>query len=389
MNILNANIISYRRGGPREVAYQTARELIKRGHKVYSYSALPPRRPSTEYTDLKELTGRFHGPVREPMYPLSDAGYRVLSSAVKFARFSLSSILVLRRLYDEYKIDIVRIDAPIDGFYVIPSARLSNVKTVAVAHGLFSLYRKNTGFWRFIDKQVYNRVDKIIAVSQPIREKILDLGIPEDRVCVVPNGVALAEFDHDFDIDSFKNQYDLKDKKIVLNVGRLGGEKALENLFDAVKIISKTRATRLVLAGDGPLKEELMALAKSLKLDVFFAGFLSKEELLKFYRIADVFVSSASYEPAALVLFEAMASSLPIVATNVWGNAQYIKHNENGQLVEVGNTEDMANAVLEVLDNPQLANKLGANGRKLVEKKYNWEAISKQVEDVYLDVLES
>jgi glycosyltransferase involved in cell wall biosynthesis len=179
--------------------------------------------------------------------------------------------------------------------------------------------------------------------------------------------------------------------KIVLFVGRLVHQKGVEFLIESAKYLDHD--TVVVIIGDGPERARLEELVKIRKLEhkVFFTGKVSHEELPEYYASADVFVlpSTSRLEAFGLVITEAMACARPVVVSDIPGVNEVIENEQEGLLSTPMVPEDIAKKINTILHNPELARKLGENGRKKVLERYEWIKIARQVEEVYSQVVSS
>lgn len=167
---------------------------------------------------------------------------------------------------------------------------------------------------------------------------------------MIPNGVDAAFFQSS---DKHALFADGDSVTRLLTVGRLNPQKGMDVLLRAFAQLRTQVQKKLQLwvVGDGPLKSSLEELARTLKIDqdVFFFGWRDQKELASFYASADVFVLSSHYEGMPNVVLEAMASGLPIVATDVSGTGEIVSHGENGYLVKPGDADDLAFFLKKIL----------------------------------------
>lgn len=197
---------------------------------------------------------------------------------------------------------------------------------------------------------------KVIAISQSVKNSLIKYElIPERKIYVLPNCIDYKEFK---EIVDFRKNF--REKPIIIGtVGRLERQKGTKYLLMAMKIILlKYPHTRLEIVGDGSLLEELKNLSSKLGISnsvVFFGKFVNVKP---FYSRMDVFVLPSIYEGFGIVLLEAMASGVPVVATDVDGIKEVILDSHCGILVPPKNPEAIANAVIKIIENPQLTQSL-------------------------------
>ena len=146
---------------------------------------------------------------------------------------------------------------------------------------------------------------------------------------------------------------------------------------------------RFVFVGDGELRQSLEKLTGLNLLNdcVHFAG--EQKDIRPYLRSFDGFVLTSRWEGLPIVLLEAMASRLPIVATDIPGTRELVIHEENGLLVPCGDHARMADAIVNILSDPERARRMGLRGREMVEESYTEEKMCRKVVDLYLRLLSS
>ena len=225
---------------------------------------------------------------------------------------------------------------------------------------------------------------KIIAVSRAARAFIEHF--TDTPIEVIPNGVDDKLFTPNWDKEELKAQFGIEGK-VVLYVSRMSYRKGPHVLLNA---FSKIEDATLIMVGAGELLPFLKAQAKFLGIEdrVKFMGYVESATLPRIFGMADVFVlPSITAEAFEIVILEAMASGLPVVATNVGGIPEIIRESESGLLVPPGNELELRNAIEKLLLDDDLREWLGNNGRKAVEEKYSWDKVVEQIEKTYEEVL--
>lgn len=205
------------------------------------------------------------------------------------------------------------------------------------------------------------------------------------KIKVIPGGVNLEQFAPTKNtqrfVEELDKKYHLKDKKVVLFTGRLIKAKGIEYLIKAAAQINGT----IVIVGDGPFRKDLENQVKKRKLNnVIFAGYVGDKSYLQaFYELSDVYVSPTVWEGFGLTLLEAMATHLPVVASNKGGIVSIIKDQVNGLLVSTRNPNEIASKVNLLLSNEKLRQKLGDQAYKTLIDKFTWEKIADEFEQLY------
>lgn len=173
----------------------------------------------------------------------------------------------------------------------------------------------------------------------------------------------------------------------LLSVGRLVHEKAYDVLIRAMDLVVKKHAdVALAIAGGGVLREQLQALIDTLHLTDKIHLLGDRQDVAELMRNADIFVMSSRSEGMPMALLEAMGSGLPIIATRVGGLVEVLEDSSQGILVPAEDPQGLAKAILELLRDPALCSRMGANARRRVEERYTLERMCQQYEKVITDL---
>jgi glycosyltransferase involved in cell wall biosynthesis len=178
---------------------------------------------------------------------------------------------------------------------------------------------------------------------------------------------------------------------VVLCVSRLVPIKNLRMLIEAIAIARRADPrVRLVLVGEGPMQMELEALAAQLGIAdaVIFAGYVPQAGTADWYRSADVFALSSDFDNSPNVVLEAMASGLPVVATDVGGLRDYVTPPAHGLLTPKGDAQAMAAALLSLLADPDRLKAIGRHNRDTAVRQYSWAASTVEMLAVYQRVID-
>ncbi|RLF44328.1 MAG: glycosyltransferase family 1 protein [Thermoplasmata archaeon] len=269
-----------------------------------------------------------------------------------------------------------------------------NIPSILTTHTV-SFFPDYEYFWQFISyvypryRLTISKANKIIAVSNAAK-KFISYFTNKEAI-VIPNGVSIEKFKPRARSYARKKA-GVNGSPIILYVGRLVPKKGLDTLITSMKkIVEKYPHAKLYIAGKGNLLPFLKTMTSILGIEknVEFLGFVEENVLFYLYNSADVFVlPSITGESFGIVLLEAMASGLPIVASNVGGIAEVLENGEYGLLVEPGNSKELAKAIITVLENKDLRSKLAKEGRKVAEEKYAWEKVADKIIEVYSSLVE-
>jgi glycosyltransferase involved in cell wall biosynthesis len=216
------------------------------------------------------------------------------------------------------------------------------------------------------------------------------LGLPREKVDVIPNGVDSKEYAKPYDRKNFRRRFASPREKLVLFVGRLVHEKGASVLVEAIpKILSKVDA-KFVIVGDGYMRDQLISRAQALRVEakVYATGFLDDETVRLLYRTADVCVVPSLYEPFGIVALEAMAAKTPLVVSDVGGLSEIVEHDKTGVKIYANSPDSLAWAVARVLTDARYADTLRNGSYEKVQQVYDWNSIAAGTKTVYERVLE-
>jgi glycosyltransferase involved in cell wall biosynthesis len=249
---------------------------------------------------------------------------------------------------------------------------------------------------RSYEKKLMKRSDALIAVSKYTVDELTELyGIEEKKIHVIYNGVDVEKFKPRTNRAELRREFGLEEnEKTVLFVGRLYHRKGLEILLQSIPpVLKEFGDVKFAISGTGFKKKEasLRNLAKQLDIEdyVTFLGYVPDEKLPNLYAASDIFVLPAIYENFPFAILEAQATGLPVISTKVGGIPEFLTDNENGFLIDPGDSSQLTQKVLALLQDPKLAKEMGDRGRRLIEEKFDWRLITSQVIDLYHKLLET
>jgi glycosyltransferase involved in cell wall biosynthesis len=222
--------------------------------------------------------------------------------------------------------------------------------------------------------------DRIIVVSKKTKEDFLrQHQIAKDKITVIHNGVDCEKFSPKISGESVRSTYSLGDSPLILTVG---GNILLKGtifaLFALSKIVKVFPKVKLIVIGvHEKNRERLFLIIKNLGIidNVILIGRVPNYAMPIYYSSSDIVLLPSLSENFPVVALEAMSSGKPIIASRVGGIPELVSNNENGILVSPGNVEQLVGALLRLLENQSLRNRLGNMGRKLVEEEYDWKKI--------------
>ena len=366
-------------GGAPFAAYYLAFNMANRDHEIDVFTTSVDSKDSIEKHE--NVTIYRYG-----------TNFRVLSSNISFGRF-------LKPIKHMVDIAHTHFDIPPGPLAGLRYAKKKNVPLVVTYHG--DWVESYGGLIRRVGVTFHNKylVDKLLSYADVIispsgyyinGSRFLRKYL--DKIVVIPNGVNLWEFDIGYSKEECKKKLGLpRDKKILLFFGYLAPYKGPDVLVNAMsKIIKHVPDTELVFAGKGVMRDELEMLSKNLGIEknVRFAGFVDDDLKGLYYKAADIFClpSMMSTECYPLTILEAMACGVPIVASKIGGIPDAVRGGVNGLLVQPRDCNALANAIIYLLENDDVREKMGKKGVEEIHD-YSWERIAEETEKVYEMVL--
>jgi glycosyltransferase involved in cell wall biosynthesis len=245
------------------------------------------------------------------------------------------------------------------------------------------------------NRRIVRSAKKIIVTSTDYAQNSRLSDIFKEKcsdVTEIPLGVDLDFFRNEIGKWNIRQKYAIKEYgKVILFVGALDKQHYFKGIEYLLKAFSKVENdnVQLLIVGDGNLKACYMALSKELGISAktIFAGRV--EDVMEYYHAADLLVlpSIDMSEAFGLVLVEAMASGIPVIASNLPGVRKVVENGFDGLLVEPGNVEDLLSKIKYLLSNDEVRVLFGKRGKKKVKERYLWNKIALQLEDVYSEVL--
>ena len=251
-----------------------------------------------------------------------------------------------------------------------------------------------------LEKKAATLANRVITVSNAMKDELISYGFPSDKIEVVWNGVDAKKYSpdrvSDAKIQQVRAKYGIsQEEKMILFLGRLTGVKGADRLIMAMQqVLAKYPRCKLVVIGRGEMEGELMRLAANLGVSknvVFNFNMLPEDERIANYAAADLAVFPSLYEPFGIVALEAMAMEKPIVvgARGVSGFREIVVPVGPGQTgfhINPYDPQDIAWGITSIISDESRMQLLGANARNRVLSEFTWEKISKKVFDIYQDV---
>lgn len=359
-------------GGAATATQSIAREMVELGHEVTVVTG----RFGQVSADYDEMGIRVH---RIPCF----RGRPDRCTVFEMLTFTVSS------LFSAFSLSASSFDGVI-AFFTIPSGPMA-----AATHLLYGwkyvvslrggdvpgltpeiswIHRLLTPLRRY----VLTRADAVVANSEGLRR--LSEAADPVAVQVIPNGVD-ADFFHP--ADDLTRDGDERPLRILF-AGRFQKQKNLPYLFDQCARLPQGSFV-LHLVGDGPLKSELKILAerRGIAPAIVWHGWLPRAGLREVYQATDCLVNPSFYEGLPNVVLEAMASGLPVLASNIPGNDALVRPGETGYLFDPAAGNGLQRALEKLLADHTVRSRLGANGRARVVSQFSWKTVARSYAELF------
>jgi len=287
----------------------------------------------------------------------------------------------LARIIKEKKIDLVHAHTRVSQVASYLASRRAGVPYIATCHGYFNakLSRRLFDTWG----------EKVVAISEAVGAHLeKDFNVNPARIEVIYNGIDLGRFTNVYSAGQImraKRSLGIQQGDVVGTMGRLSSVKGQKFLIEAMKeIASKSKDTKCLIIGSGREEEALKDLARSLGLEkrVIFTG-AAYIDIPLYLACMDIFVLPSIEEGLGLALLEAMSLGRPCVASATGGIVNIVNDGINGILAPVGDSSAIANAVLRILNDKELAKNMSENAKGFVRGRFSIEAMADKMIGLY------
>jgi len=339
---------------------------------------------------------------------LRDKGYNVIIGPFRRKLISFShvkSLFFLCRLIKKDDYDIIHLHTPIIAAIGRISAKLARKPTVIyTAHGFYFHEDMN-----FLMKKAFIFIEMLLArwatdwlFTQSLEDaesaKILQFMKNEERIIWIGNGVEIEKFAVKYQKEKIKKELNLdNNKKVILFIGRLVEEKGIIELIEAFYKVKKQCADVKLLCVGETLESDrdkktyvlIKSLIQKLELqkDVILTGF--RDDIPVILSVADVFVLPSHREGMPRTIIEAMASGKPVIATDIRGCREEVIHEKSGLLVKARDLEGIADAIMRIISDEELAGRMGEEGRKRAEELFDEKQVIERQLEVYKEIKKS
>lgn len=379
-------------GGVVNNVVRISQGLWERGHQVHIVTT--PARYSKNETAFEEPWAEFH-PIRVfGNYPSAMYGFD----------FTLKAVSKIRQLHKEEKFEVIHGHSGYAAIAVIPSICR---KTLAVpsVHALYCPVDRSVekrGLQRFSNAHFVKNffwVDKVIAISKNVKFSLENAGLPKEKIAVIPPAIDTSLFNPTLSGEHVRASLGIDaDEEVILFVGNLTETKGIRVLVKAMELITRVFSKAKLLIVLHVSKDKLGEETRDLRIEinslhlqknVVFMGI--SERMAEVIAACDVlvapFLSTTGPSDYPLPILEAMADGKPVVATGVGGIPEIISNNHNGILVRPDDSAHIAEAVVYLLQNSDVAKRIGQNASSFARENFATEKVVKMIENIYKELL--
>lgn len=290
-----------------------------------------------------------------------------------YGKLSLSAIRQIRQFIREKRIDVVHTHGYKTDILGTLAACGTPCKTVATPHGWSVNAGRALKLYEFLDRIMFIFIDAVVPLSRDLLAGLERIPGPRRRLHLIQNGVDLSDVDAavTYPVESTGRE----GSQVIGYVGQLIARKRVDTLVRAFHRL-EISDRRLLVIGEGPQRSELEDLAGELgeRERIDFMGF--REDRLRLMRGLDFFVLPSELEGIPRCLMEAMASGVAVVASDIPGNRDLVRHEATGLLFRTGDDVDLARQMVRLAENPRLRDRLAESGRRHVRETYSAEGMA-------------
>lgn len=303
-------------------------------------------------------------------------------------RFDIKVIGEIKKFVSVENIDIIHSHGYKGNFYGLMASKFSRVPIITTIH-LWTGETRKLRFYEYLDKRwLVKSMNHVVLVSPTFYSDVKNSNLGTEHITFIPNGIDTETFNPSRVSGSVRKEFGIEKALIIGNVARFHQEKGhvqLINIFNRIQ--SQIPEARLLLVGDGPLRNNLKSLVRRLDLQdkVIFAGVRS--DLPALYKAMDIFVMPSQKEGMPMALLEAMAMALPVVATAVGGIPYVISKDGDGVLVEPQDADALFDAITSLIKDSSYRRRLGNRARAKIVSQFSLQILYKKYLEVYEKIL--
>jgi len=364
-------------------------------HLISSLGVFGAERVAVELS--KSLKKTYHcepilGVIRNVYNPHEEISEEAVRNDIPFTIFACRSQLDLQLVFSVRKfirtngVDIIHCHGYKSNFYGLLASK-GQVPSVTTNHNWLTAHWKLKTYC-FLDSLWIRFFDRIVAVSNEVKEEMLKYKIPGEKIRVIDNGISLERFEKRAETAKMKTLLGFEEKtRVIGTVGSLVIEKGHIYLLEAARqILDVVKDLKFLIIGDGPLQKALEEKSKELgiKKDIIFMG--QRKDIPELLTAMDIFVLPSIKEGLPVALLEAMAAKRPIVATRVGAIPRVIESKDIGILVEPKDISGLRDALASLINDPEKMKLLARGGFNRVSMDFSSDEMCKHYLELYNEI---
>ncbi|MHA1335558.1 MAG: glycosyltransferase [Promethearchaeota archaeon] len=262
----------------------------------------------------------------------------------------------------------------------------AKIPHIGTFHDIYTFEQKKIRIFMVWYAKLLNT--RLVTVSKNIKDYLIKVGkLPKNSIQTIPNGIEVSKYKKLLNVDYKKDIGINKDDIVLISIGRLISLKGFDILIEAFSQIYNKSHLKLLIVGDGQHKNFLNNLInrKNLSESIKLLGF--RNDIPQLLNLADCFILCSKSEGLSVSILEAMASGLPIIATNVGGNSELVKDGINGYLIEPNNSHILANKIMDLINDYDKLKKFGRASLYFVKKNYSLDRMVERYVDNYFKMI--
>ena len=292
-----------------------------------------------------------------------------------------SVVTSIRKLAATTRADVLHAHGYKADIYTFMAMRRAGAGLVSTCHNWLDSDWK-VKLYGALDRQVLRGYDRVVGVSEPVRQRLLEAGVQSERICAIGNGIDVRPFETAKAV--LREELGCREELIVGFVGRLSREKGADIYLRAAAVVLERRSsTHFVLAGDGPDRAMLEGLAKELGIEAKVTLLGRRTDVPSIYASLDLLVSSSRMEGLPMAILEGMASGCALVATAVGEVPRVVSDGVTGRLVPAEDVVSLAEAILEMLGDAGRRRQMGVAAREVVARDFSAAAMTASYIELY------
>lgn len=364
--------------------------LQEAGNNVF---LLTPYTKDFENTDKKYTVIKYKYIWPDKWHKLGYSRAMKADTDLKLVNFLLLPLMLLFgsislvKTIKKYKIDVINVHWIIpNGLIAFMASKITKIPYVITIPGTDAYLVYKNKIYARLARIIANSSSGIISNSPFLLKRITDLRIKNKLTEIISYPVDVSHLKiTNRGLVSLRNKLNITNTNLIIMViGRLVYKKGFEYLIKAMTtVVKKYPSAKLIVGGDGDLKQNLIKLTKKLKMEnnIIFVGNIERDEILAFYNLADIFVAPSivdkegNVDGGPVVSYESMACGKPQIATDILGVSSIIKNGINGYVVSQKNIIELSDSINKLLESKKIRKSMGMNNRKLILKSLDTKSI--------------